>query len=569
MGRQGPLTALALVCRHAAREPLILQLASYLPGLEPISPTDPLANAYISLKGRSPYDDVVQGEGEEDTRGPTQMYDEKGRPVNPETKRLNREIVRSHNEVMHVIGVAEPDPSSNDAEILAARRYMLYEQIIGERMGRLNDTLMEVGVWGFWGLRRRVMVYKPFSYKPFWKLATTCREEIPRPLTGLLLAGLPTQLAWKALDWLKNNFIGRLALPEPLWILEECLGAYIHTHLAAYIFLQRSGIISEFRLPGPAFFIPFTPSSPISAPSPPADLSVSSILAWCGAAAINVGPILLVALWRKLYSRAVASLGLTIFLRLPYIKLIIEPQTAAADTIPDPAALFQRSGGEPAEESGTAETPGSQRADSSEEGGQQSSQNNTSGASRRPSAFSGRGDDYGSEEEDNGAISGTLISFDVEATESADAAPQGAQGVWSAELRPTAGTDGRSQGGQQAVYLRNALSKQPLVHAAKILSRLATCILLSPLEATAYRTLARSYGLRRGLSMSQLWEPSFFGTVNWAWAANYLAVELLHFSLQSDIWAGVTFLGRSYHLTPEAWSEMTPEEHAGFVRGFE
>lgn len=110
------------------------------------------------MQGRSPYDEVVQGDGEEDPRAPKQLYDEKGRPVNPETKRLNREIVRSHNEVMHVIGVAEPDPSSNEAEILAARRYLLYEQEIGDRMGRLGDALMEVGVWGCWGLRRRVMV---------------------------------------------------------------------------------------------------------------------------------------------------------------------------------------------------------------------------------------------------------------------------------------------------------------------------------------------------------------------------------------------------------------------------
>lgn len=112
----------------------------------------------LHLQGRSPYDDVVQGTGDPDPRDASQLYDDKGRPVNPETKRLNREIVRSHNEVMHVIGVAEPDPASNEAELLAARRYVMYEQDVGDRMGRLGDVLMEVGVWGAWGLRRRVMV---------------------------------------------------------------------------------------------------------------------------------------------------------------------------------------------------------------------------------------------------------------------------------------------------------------------------------------------------------------------------------------------------------------------------
>ena len=62
---------------------------------------------------------------------------------------------------MHVIGVAEPDPATNEAELLAARRYVMYEQDVGDRMGRLGDVLMEVGVWGVWGLRRRVMVRGP------------------------------------------------------------------------------------------------------------------------------------------------------------------------------------------------------------------------------------------------------------------------------------------------------------------------------------------------------------------------------------------------------------------------
>jgi hypothetical protein len=100
----------------------------------------------------------VYGEGDESPVDAKQLYDEKGRPFNPETKQMNRDIVRSHNEVMQVIGVAEPDPSLNDAEVQAARRYIQYEQMTGFRMERLGNALMDVGVWGFWGLRRRILV---------------------------------------------------------------------------------------------------------------------------------------------------------------------------------------------------------------------------------------------------------------------------------------------------------------------------------------------------------------------------------------------------------------------------
>ena len=47
----------------------------------------------------------------------------------------------------------------------------------------------------------------------------TCREEIPRPLTGLFLAGLPTQVVWRALDWARHELLSRVTLSEPLWIL--------------------------------------------------------------------------------------------------------------------------------------------------------------------------------------------------------------------------------------------------------------------------------------------------------------------------------------------------------------
>ena len=244
----------------------------------------------------------------------------------------------------------------------------------------------------------------------------------------------------------------------------------------------------------------------------------------------------------------------------------MEPR--AAEASPDAAGLF-RSSNPPAPGIAAAETTENQHGDHQGEESQQSPQPGTGGpASRRPSAFTGRGDDYGSEEEDNGAISGTLISFDVEATESNDAAPQGAQGIWSAELRPTSGTDPRSPN-QPALYLLNSLTKQPLVHAAKVLSRLATCLLLLPLEAVAYRSLARSYILQRGGSIAHVLGPQFLGELSWGWVNNLLAVELVHFSLQSDIWAGVMLLGRAYHLTPAEWSEMTPEEHADLVRGLE
>ena len=66
-------------------------------------------------------------------------------------------------------------------------------------------------------------MYKPFSYRPFWRLATTCREEIPRPLTSLLLAGLPTEVVRRAVDWVQDNVVDGLlegvTIPRIAWRL--------------------------------------------------------------------------------------------------------------------------------------------------------------------------------------------------------------------------------------------------------------------------------------------------------------------------------------------------------------
>ncbi|KAM0435325.1 hypothetical protein ACHAPT_003419 [Fusarium lateritium] len=81
--------------------------------------------------GRSPYDDVVEWDGDHDDQqddGSTQQqYDNRGRPINPETKRINRDIIRAHNEVMLVIGVAEQENPTSNPEAEAERRHALYE----------------------------------------------------------------------------------------------------------------------------------------------------------------------------------------------------------------------------------------------------------------------------------------------------------------------------------------------------------------------------------------------------------------------------------------------------------
>lgn len=115
--------------------------------------------------GRSPYDpEPVEGEsstvsGEEDDGSYVQQYDARGRPVNPETKRRNRDLVRAHNEVMLAVGVAEAENPQSAAENESNRQHDAYETNIGIRLIWGSKRCIEMaGVFGINGLRQRILV---------------------------------------------------------------------------------------------------------------------------------------------------------------------------------------------------------------------------------------------------------------------------------------------------------------------------------------------------------------------------------------------------------------------------
>jgi hypothetical protein len=101
---------------------------------------------------------VVQGEGVEDPRSPEQLYDDRGRPINPETKRINRDVIRSHNEVMMVIGVAEPENGIAEAQLEASQKHHRYENRIGRRLLLTGAVLKTAAIWGVNGMRQRILV---------------------------------------------------------------------------------------------------------------------------------------------------------------------------------------------------------------------------------------------------------------------------------------------------------------------------------------------------------------------------------------------------------------------------
>lgn len=155
-------------------------------------------------------------------------------------------------------------------------------------------------------------------------------------------------------------------------------------------------------------------------------------------------------------------------------------------------------------------------------------------------------------------INPTLISFDVDTSESTEQPA----GVWSAELRPSFGGDGRSTMREEPVYMVNALTSLPSVLAADILTNFFCYLICAPSDGTAIRAVARAFARRRGLPTTNMYELSMTDAFSWRGVGNILGLEMVRLLISGDVWALTAILSQWLHVTEEEWKEIRNEEQA-------
>lgn len=565
--------------------------------------------------GRSPYDDIVMGEGEGDPREPLQMYDERGRPVNPETRRINRDVIRSHNEVMLVIGVVEPENSIDEVRAERARHiaHLQHDTRVARRFEWASRACELTGVWGVAGLRQRILLYREYSHVPVTRLVQ--HEWRRGSLRGLLWDGLPAFVVANAMELplFSHRIMSSTALK---WGF-----TYFQAMLRVWIFLSRTSLLpasSSSWFPSWRYFIPFTTSSIIPPCPLPTTLTTRSMASWLGSIALGLAPVL--GLW--------VSEGLIDWVREFFYDVIYEllpnpsgpelppllsnvivqrastnaddpvqsqtqsgpvPLANAAEAVPVRVGPGDSEGTTPGEGNmwevpQTSDAPASPAVDPDapprERGQSPPARNNGSGrpdTRRRPShrpqaSQTAETDDFTDDDEDaNEIVSATLISFDVENNpENPD--PNDANippGVWSAELRPNPGNESQGGGGGSGggdrdgddrsrrsprLYRDNALTRLPATLAADMLARRAASLLLAPMEAMVLRNIAESWCGPRGISTAGMWGLSR-GVV-----LNLLAVEIIHFLIDAESWAAISMMSNEYVVSSAEWEKMQKEE---------
>ncbi|KAK4157630.1 hypothetical protein C8A00DRAFT_29476 [Chaetomidium leptoderma] len=527
--------------------------------------------------GRSPYDDVVLGEGPEDPRGLPQLYDERGRPINPETKRINRDVIRSHNEVMMVIGVAEPENGIAEAQIEAALKHRQYEDRIGRRLLLAGGVLETAAIWGVNGMRQRILLYKPYSQTTFYGMFQLAWSQ--QSLASFLFGGLPSFLASTVLEQLA------VVPGSKKYPVIQYATTYIRLHLAIYTFFQRTGIIPFSRiLPNWRFFIPGTSISPIQMPPLPTSFRPRSLFQWLGAFALGAAPFAGFYLYTKFYSLITRTLRFKIHRLLPRPYNANRRRYFPEGSLPSgseyvPLELRPGEPLDPTPTTSTTTTTATERSPGSAPLRRQSTislrgSGNSNESTSQPTPGGPRQDDFASDDEETEVISATLISFDVEATDpttpdqqqqqststnggggggggggSSDTAPTG---VWSAELRPNladssrnpsgsgsgsgsggvGGGGGNGNGGcdhphhhhhhhhaHEPVYRENVLTRLPAILATDVLAITPARLLMTPFAAAVWLGLARPYMARLGLSLEGVVSSGSYGggAGGWWW----------------------------------------------------
>ncbi|KAI1438713.1 hypothetical protein GGR50DRAFT_690873 [Xylaria sp. CBS 124048] len=497
--------------------------------------------------GRSPYDDVVEGEGEADFREPAKQYDEHGRVVNEESKQRNKAIIRAHNEVMLVIGVAEPENGGPAAD--STRLHREYENAVGRHFIRLGRILTVAGVWGVQSIRQRILVYKETARLPF--LDMMLREGRTHTLPKLLFAGMPSFFsAWSLQWWARAAAVAR----NHAWL--RALITYVKFHLQVFVAMQRLDLIPGSRwLPNPSFFIPFSRSSPFIAPPSLGSPGAETAFQWAAKLGMGLAPYAGYYLIGRAWDILSRSIRPQFHANLPQPGLTLSTSlrglgpvnTAHMQTFPDSPTL-----GAADREIRHSQSPEMAQFGPLATHGEVIDDVLPTGTVHGESLLLSRGGDgYATDDEDPETVHPPLISFDVDTSEVAEPPT----GIWSAELRPTNSDGSGAQHKEAPRYVVNTLTSLPSLLAGDVLTNSVLHTLLTPFNIVVFRAMARAFSSKFGLPVAHMFEVSLLSSSGTQMFISVAQVEVLKFIVSFGVWAFITRVSQRFHVTDEEWKE--------------
>ncbi|KAI9046450.1 hypothetical protein LZ554_009199 [Drepanopeziza brunnea f. sp. 'monogermtubi'] len=489
--------------------------------------------------GRGHYEEEVVDTGPLDPHN-SQMYDRKGYPRNPQTRRHERDQVRAANEVMQVTGVVEDALAAQ----LKAHESMLEkneETLTGLRLMEVGRAVLVAGVWGVMGFRRRILLYRPYAETGLLDLVR--QERAVSGIPRMLLTGLPAVVAYHALDMMSffcetvldalyDEEEGALTDQEKsinwgLNVARDVGFSYFTLHCRLFAVLQQLHLIPATRwIPSLLSFIPFSSASPLSMPPLPS-LSAGSLAHFGVALFQSAAPLLFLLaqgqfkhvlsriIYRPIYKTLPRPTGDSMFSGLPISAPTMEYDSPDCSE-PEPEQRTNHGSDEPLRPGSFIERNYGRPPLAERE------------RARLPALAAPVEEEESGDDEE--LAQATLISFDVEATERAESS----LGTWSAELRSA----NEPSTPPQLAYRVTGLTMLPPIMATEGLREMVASILSLPVEAYVMRKIGRAFRASAGAGTGDMYPvgPRVHGV------GNLLAVFAAQLVATGVVWAGFTLV---------------------------
>ncbi|PKY02147.1 hypothetical protein P168DRAFT_329117 [Aspergillus campestris IBT 28561] len=256
--------------------------------------------------GRSPYEAPERPEGstarttyrtDSGTHADeyVQHYDDRGHPVNPESKSFGRELRRAKNDILSTMGIVV----SEDAKASGPSEQQKVDMIAAENdyglvMATLDQVSVFLGSWWTSSLAGRIQTFRSYTHEPLMNILR--RERASVGIVGFYFAGIPSWAISTCLSICRHHplerFISSLQNRFPgddIWskmvrssftlLHSATRGTLLIMAIQTYMYslLQSLHLVHPYALPGLHFLIPFGEFAPMQFPSLPTDISPTSL----------------------------------------------------------------------------------------------------------------------------------------------------------------------------------------------------------------------------------------------------------------------------------------------------
>ncbi|KAL3468349.1 hypothetical protein BJX64DRAFT_245650 [Aspergillus heterothallicus] len=233
--------------------------------------------------------------------GYVQHYDERGHPVNPESKSYGKELRRAKNDILSTMGIVVSEDTNRGRNEQQKIDAIVAENDYGLIMVTLDQISVFLGSWWTTSLTGRIQTFRSYTNVPIMRIMS--HERASLGALGFYFAGVPAWAVSTCLSICRHHPLERLISIIQNYFPDNDTGSklvrasftILHTTTRGillvlamqtymYSLLQSLHLIHPASFPGLGYFMPLGEFTSILVPSIPSDLSVRSL----GTFALNI-----------------------------------------------------------------------------------------------------------------------------------------------------------------------------------------------------------------------------------------------------------------------------------------